>query len=34
MAKGLIVYFSQSGTTAKVAESIATGLQHGGYEVD
>ncbi|UCG54909.1 MAG: EFR1 family ferrodoxin [Dehalococcoidia bacterium] len=32
--KGLIVYFSQSGTTAKVAESIATGIRRQGYQVD
>ena len=34
MAKSLIVYFSQGGTTTKVAESIATGLRSEGYEVD
>ena len=34
MAKSLIVYFSQGGTTAKVAESIATGLRSEGYQVD
>ena len=34
MAKSLIVYFSQGGTTAKVAESIATGLRKEGYQVD
>ena len=34
MAKSLIVYFSQGGTTTKVAESIATGLRREGYEVD
>jgi len=34
MAKSLIVYFSQGGTTAKVAESIATGLRREGYQVD
>jgi flavodoxin/ferredoxin len=34
MAKSLIVYFSQSGTTAQVAESIATGLSREGYQVD
>jgi flavodoxin/ferredoxin len=34
MAKSLIAYFSQGGTTAKVAESIATGLRREGYQVD
>jgi flavodoxin/NAD-dependent dihydropyrimidine dehydrogenase PreA subunit len=34
MSKSLIAYFSQSGTTAKVAESIATGLRREGYQVD
>ncbi len=34
MTRSLIVYFSQGGTTAKVAESIATGLSREGYEVD
>ncbi len=34
MAKSLIAYFSQGGTTAKVAESIATGIRRGGYQVD
>ena len=34
MAKCLIVYFSQGGTTAQVAESIATGLRKEKYEVD
>jgi flavodoxin len=31
MAKSLIVYFSQTGTTTKVAESIATGLRKEEY---
>ena len=34
MTKSLISYFSQSGTTAKVAEFIATGLRQEGYQVD
>ena len=34
MTRCLIVYFSQSGTTAQVAESIASGLRAEGYEVD
>jgi len=34
MTSCLIVYFSQSGTTARVAESIASGLRAEGYEVD
>lgn len=34
MAKCLIVYFSQSGTTHKVALEIAEGLKSGGYQVD
>ncbi len=34
MLKGLIVYFSQGGTTARVAESIASGLHTAGYQVD
>ena len=34
MFKGLIVYFSQGGTTARVAESIAAGLRKEGYEID
>ena len=34
MAKSLIVYFSQGGTTTKVAESIADGLRREGYQVD
>ncbi len=34
MSRGLLVYFSQGGTTAQVAESIATGLRSAEYEVD
>ncbi|MFA5116849.1 MAG: EFR1 family ferrodoxin [Candidatus Omnitrophota bacterium] len=34
MMKALIVYFSQGGSTAKVAESIASGLRGSGYQVD
>jgi len=34
MPKCLIVYFSQSGTTARVAGQIAVGLRGAGYEVD
>jgi flavodoxin/ferredoxin len=34
MAKCLIVYFSQTGTTAQVADSISAGLRAAGYEVD
>lgn len=34
MAKSLIVYFSQGGTTAKVAEYIATGLRREGCQAD
>lgn len=34
MSKSLIVYFSQGGTTARVAESIATGLRAAEYQVD
>jgi flavodoxin/NAD-dependent dihydropyrimidine dehydrogenase PreA subunit len=34
MAKCLIVYFSQGGTTAQVAECIAGGLRGEGYSVD
>lgn len=32
--RAAVVYFSQNGTTAQVAESIATGLRHAGYDVD
>jgi flavodoxin len=31
MSEGLVVYISQGGTTARVAEHIATGLRAGGY---
>jgi flavodoxin/Pyruvate/2-oxoacid:ferredoxin oxidoreductase delta subunit len=34
MSKSLIVYFSQGGTTARTAESIAAGLHTAGYQVD
>ena len=34
MPKSLIVYFSQGGSTARVAQRIATGLRTAGYEVD
>lgn len=34
MPNALIVYFSQNGTTAAVAEAIAEGVRHGGYSVD
>ena len=34
MSRSLIVYFSQGGTTAQVAESIATGLHTAGYQID
>jgi len=34
MPKCLIVYFSQSGSTAKVAEHIASGLKVAGYQVE
>lgn len=34
MSKGLIVYFSQGGTTARVTEYIATGLRTAEYRVD
>lgn len=34
MPRCLIVYFSQGGTTAKVAEAIAEGLKSGGYTCD
>lgn len=34
MPKGLIVYFSQGGTTGRVAESIAAGLRVAEYQVD
>ena len=34
MSKSLIVYFSQGGTTARVAESIAAGLRAAGWQPD
>ncbi len=34
MPRCLIVYFSQGGTTAQVAEQIAVGLHAAGYQVD
>jgi flavodoxin/Pyruvate/2-oxoacid:ferredoxin oxidoreductase delta subunit len=34
MPKSLIVYFSQGGTTARVAESIATGLRAAEWQAD
>ncbi len=34
MTKGLIVYFSMGGTTARIAESIASGLRAHGLQVD
>ena len=34
MPKGLMVYFSQSGTTSKVAESIARGARARGLDVE
>jgi flavodoxin/Pyruvate/2-oxoacid:ferredoxin oxidoreductase delta subunit len=34
MPKCLLVYFSQGGTTAQVAESIASGLRTAAYQVD
>lgn len=34
MPRALIAYFSQSGTTARVAEAIAAGLADAGYEAD
>lgn len=34
MPKALIVYFSQGGATARVAEAIAAGLQGAGYQID
>lgn len=32
--KALVVYFSQGGTTGKIASSVASGLTAGGFEVD
>ena len=34
MPKGLIIYFSQGGTTAKAAEAIARGLRNREFQVD
>jgi len=34
MAKSLIVYFTQGGTTAQVAEAIAAGLRSKEHQVD
>jgi flavodoxin/Pyruvate/2-oxoacid:ferredoxin oxidoreductase delta subunit len=34
MSKALLVYFSQGGTTAQVAESIAAGLRAANYELN
>lgn len=34
MPKTLIVYFSQAGSTAKVANAVATGLRGAGHHVD
>lgn len=34
MSRALLVYFSLSGNTHKVAEKIASGLRQGGYAVD
>jgi flavodoxin/Pyruvate/2-oxoacid:ferredoxin oxidoreductase delta subunit len=34
MSKSLILYFSQNGTTARVAEFIAAGLSTAGYQSD
>ena len=34
MTKTLIVYFSQAGSTAKVANAVATGLRGAGHQVD
>jgi flavodoxin/Pyruvate/2-oxoacid:ferredoxin oxidoreductase delta subunit len=34
MPRSLVVYFSQGGTTGKVAEAIASGLRFAGYDVD
>jgi len=32
--KALIVYYSQGGTNARVADAIATGIREAGYEID
>ncbi len=34
MPKGVVAFFSQGGTTAKTAESIAKGLRAGGFQID
>ena len=34
MPRCLTAYFSQTGTTARVAVSIAAGVHGAGYEVD
>jgi len=34
MKKALIAYFSQGGTTARIAKEISKGLCEKGYEVD
>ena len=34
MSRALIAYFSQAGSTARVAEAIAGGLEDAGYETD
>lgn len=34
MKKCLIIYFSQGGTTKKIGESIASGLEASGWKVD
>jgi flavodoxin/Pyruvate/2-oxoacid:ferredoxin oxidoreductase delta subunit len=34
MTRSIIVYFSQMGSTAKVAGAIAEGIRNSGYEVD
>lgn len=34
MAKATVVYFSQSGTTGRVADSVGAGLRSAGYGVD
>jgi len=34
MPKSLIVYFSQGGTAARAAESIAAGLRASGWQAE
>lgn len=34
MSKALVVYFTQGGTTARVAEAMAIGLRSAGYQFD